>query len=239
MTIMGLLKWISLFLHIIIWNDTVCCISSLQQTPEGKFLILKQETMKRTGKTELAAREVSFLCCALSIITFCSLPGQKRTWRPKCFIALMATRESLMGWSIVKRWAEGGVPPTDGVGRAGREEHREEQRQSSGVGKLRLISALKRCCGVVLWKMAGLELRCLCSCQAVRCSCRRSLAGAVWCRWYHWVGPVMSSKWQWHQWGCPWGGVGRQGRCRILPVALLVWSQQPGVQGKGRGGRQP
>lgn len=65
----GFIKMISLFLHIIIWNDTVCCISSLQQTPEGKFLILKQETMKRTGKTELAAREVSFLCCALSIIT--------------------------------------------------------------------------------------------------------------------------------------------------------------------------
>lgn len=52
MTIMGLLKWISLFLHVIIWNDAVCCISSLQQTPEGKLLSLKQEPMESTGKTE-------------------------------------------------------------------------------------------------------------------------------------------------------------------------------------------
>lgn len=56
MTIMALLKWISLFLHVIIWNDTVCCISSLQQTPEGKLLSFKHETMKSTGKTELGGQ---------------------------------------------------------------------------------------------------------------------------------------------------------------------------------------
>lgn len=71
MTIMGLLKWISLFLHVIIWNDAVCCISSLQQTPEGKLLSLKEETMKSTGETELGGqRGLCLLCSALSIITF-------------------------------------------------------------------------------------------------------------------------------------------------------------------------
>lgn len=39
-------------MHVIIWNDAVCCISSLQQTPEGKLLSLKQEPMESTGKTE-------------------------------------------------------------------------------------------------------------------------------------------------------------------------------------------
>lgn len=79
MTVMGLLKWLRLFLHVIIWNDAVCCIHSLQLTPEGKLLSLKQEIMKSTSKTEQGGqRGLSFLCSALSIITFCSILGQKR-----------------------------------------------------------------------------------------------------------------------------------------------------------------
>lgn len=79
MTVMGLLKWLRLFLHVIIWNDAVCCIHSLQLTSEGKLLSLKQEIMKSTSKTEQGGqRGLSFLCSALSIITFCSILGQKR-----------------------------------------------------------------------------------------------------------------------------------------------------------------
>lgn len=47
------------------------------------------------------------------------------------------------------------------------------------------------------------------------------------------LGPVPSSKWQAQQQGCHWvGGQLRcwKGWCRSLVIALLSWSQQPGIQ---------
>lgn len=131
MTIMGLLKWISLFLHVIIWNDAVCCISSLQLTPEGKLLGLKQETMKSADKTEPGAREFfPFYAVPCLLSHFCSILGQKRTWRLWCFVPLMAHERitAFMASSIVSTWVEGRVRPwqsgvtrIDGMGKGRKE----------------------------------------------------------------------------------------------------------------------